>query len=121
MGLADELTQLHALFKDNAITAAEYEQLKGRIIRGNLVEAKSLLNSNSKGGVPNALQVGAMAAAGTFAGRMIADHLKNDHELHKQLENIKAYQMIDGTVVEYHEVTYEVETNTDVSDIDFGI
>jgi len=64
-----------------------------------------------------------MAAAGTFAGRLIADHLRNDRELHSELEKLKNIPISDETIVEYHEVTYEVDANLDQSppDFDFGI
>ena len=122
MSLAEELVQLHQLFKDGAITKAEFETLKGRVIRGNLSEAKSLLLGNKNNSNVSPLQLGAMAAAGTFAGRMIADHLKSDRELQAKLDTITEAQLNGAEHIEYREVTYQSSENdfSDTSDMDFG-
>ena len=88
MSVVDELTALHNLLKSGGITQSEFEELKKRVIKGNMQEVARIANSAQKSG-PNPLQVGAMAAGATMATRLIMDHLKNDRELRAQIEKLQ--------------------------------
>jgi hypothetical protein len=116
MSLAEELVILHKLHKEGGLTDAEYNVVKTQMLRANPQEASNLikgLNKNSQGTSP--LQIGAMAAAGSFAARIVADHLREHRDLKDQIEKLQGNAEIDAVlIVSEDSVNFDESTEMDV-------
>ena len=114
MSLAEELVILYKLHKDGGLTEAEFINVKTQMLRDNPKETAALASNFKKDSkTASPVQVGAMAAAGTFAARLVADHLKNDKQLRQQIENIQAGTSPDAII-------YVVDGTDDPTQLDDG-
>jgi len=118
MSIVDELMELHKLLQAGGVTQAEYEAVKTRLINSSGESPAVKQNLLKQKGAPSTWQIAGIAAAGSLGGRLIADHLHNDHLQDKALDVASANQEIDPSnfdVIEVRQIS--VDTNTDNFDI----
>lgn len=124
MGLAEDLTALYELHKSGGLSAAEFQEVKSRMIKTNPSEvAKIAKQSGLTKATLTPLQVGALAASASIGTRFILDHLKSDRALQEQVEKLQERV---GDLEEFHSadshndvITTQLDDSHNSSDFDF--
>jgi hypothetical protein len=114
MSIVDELMELHKLLQAGGVTPAEYEAVKTRLINSSGESPAVKQSLLKQKGAPSTWQIAGIAAAGSIGGRLIADHVRNDHLQDQTLDALNAKHDVDLSnveVVEVREIT--VDPNTD--------
>ena len=114
MSIVDELMELHKLLQAGGLTPAEYEAVKKRLINSSGETPAVKQNLLKQTGAPSTWQIAGIAAAGSIGGRLIADHLRNDHQQDQALDALNASHDVDVSNIEVVEVReISLDSNTD--------
>jgi hypothetical protein len=117
MSIVDELMELHKLLQAGGVTQSEYEAVKKRLINSSGESPAVKQNLLKQKGAPSTWQIAGIAVAGSLGGRLIADHLHNDHLQDQALDAVNANQEIDLSNVDIIEVR-QISVNPDTDNID---
>lgn len=109
MGLAEDLSALYELHKSGGLSAAEFQEVKSKMIKANPNEvAKIVKQSGLTKATLTPLQVGAIAASASIGTRLILDHLKSDRTFQEKIENLQERV---GELEEFHSVDNQDDVN----------
>jgi hypothetical protein len=109
--------ELHKLLQAGGVTQSEYEAVKKRLINSSGESPAVKQNLLKQKGAPSTWQIAGIAVAGSLGGRLIADHLHNDHLQDQALDAVNANQDIDLSNVDIIEV-HQISVNPDTDNID---